>query len=157
MHPAEEIRYSILALQREGNRQLAEALKAINLTPSQAEVLQVVAEFQPLTLTDLGARLVCETGTPSRLVNSMVKNGYLIRKENPNDGRAMLLELSEQAEAMLPHLTQIEDSYNASVYDMLQTVEMPLESILQVLRNMLAGSASGLAIELRKQGRDQDI
>src|SRR5204862_2497912 len=74
MTPAEELRYLILALQREGNRLLAAGLRALELTPSQAETLRVLADHQPLTLTGLGELLVCETGdNPSRLVDRLVK------------------------------------------------------------------------------------
>src|SRR5687767_13058071 len=86
MHPVEELRYLILAIQREGNRILAADLKALGLTPSQAEVLRVLREFQPLTLTGLGELLVCETGTsPSRLVDRLVAQGLVQRQADTGD------------------------------------------------------------------------
>ncbi|GHO54498.1 hypothetical protein KSB_29730 [Ktedonobacter robiniae] len=42
MQPAEELRYLILAAQREGERILTEVLRPLDLTPSQAEVLHVL-------------------------------------------------------------------------------------------------------------------
>ena len=49
MTPVEELRYLILALQREGNRLLAAGLRGLELTPSQAETLRVLADHQPLS------------------------------------------------------------------------------------------------------------
>ena len=63
-----ELRYLVLAAQREGNRKLSRDLDAIGLTPAQAEVLLVLAEREPLTLVELGRCIVCETGSPSRIV-----------------------------------------------------------------------------------------
>jgi hypothetical protein len=46
------------------------ALRPLGVTPAQAEVLQVLADRQPLTLTGFGELLVCESGTnPSRLID----------------------------------------------------------------------------------------
>ena len=50
MQPVEELRYLMLAVQREGNRTLTEALRPLDLTPSQAEVFLSV----PLSLGPTG-------------------------------------------------------------------------------------------------------
>ena len=68
MTPIEQLRYLLLAAQREGNRFLADALEPLGLTPSQAEALRVLQDWQPLALVELGGLLVCEQGSPSRLV-----------------------------------------------------------------------------------------
>lgn len=44
MRIAEELRYLILAIQREGNRLLAAELRPLGVTPSQAEVLRVLSD-----------------------------------------------------------------------------------------------------------------
>ena len=81
VHPAEELRYLILAAQREGNRAFARRLRPLGLTPSQAEVLRLLDERQPLSLTGLGELLVCESGTnPSRLVDRLVTTGLVRRR-----------------------------------------------------------------------------
>ena len=49
MNEAEELRYLVLAAQREGNRMLAKGLHPLGLTPSQAEVLRVLQDHQPLS------------------------------------------------------------------------------------------------------------
>ena len=69
MRAVEELRYLILAAQREGNRLLAQGLRALGLTPSQAEVLRILSDHQPLTLSALGGLLVCDSGqSPSCLL-----------------------------------------------------------------------------------------
>jgi len=65
-----QLRYLVLATQREGNRQLAQALRPLGLTPAQAEVVSVLAVHEPLTLTALGRYIVCETGSTSAAEDS---------------------------------------------------------------------------------------
>ncbi|MCZ0975304.1 MarR family transcriptional regulator [Streptomyces albulus] len=87
MDAVEEVRYLVLAAQREGNRMLAAALRPLGVTPAQGEVLRLLAERQPLTLSGLGALLVCESGgNPSRLVDRLVAAGLVRREEAPRTG-----------------------------------------------------------------------
>lgn len=151
MTPGEELRYLVLALQREGNRQLTGMLKPMGLTPAQAEVLQVLDQFGQLTLSELGERLVCETGSPSRLVNHMVKRGYILKTPDPLDGRAVNLSLSENGQAFMPGLNAMEDSYNQAVGEMAKTLPISLETALELFRGLVAGTPAGNAVILRKE------
>lgn len=45
MEPIEELRYLVLAAQREGNRLLADGLQPLGLTPSQAEALRLLEDW----------------------------------------------------------------------------------------------------------------
>ena len=73
MRQAELVRYLVLAAQREGSRRLTRDLRQIRLTPSQSEVLRILGDHGPLSLTGLGELLVCESGrNPSRLVDRLV-------------------------------------------------------------------------------------
>ncbi|TML06285.1 MAG: winged helix DNA-binding protein, partial [Actinobacteria bacterium] len=100
MEPVEELRYLILGAQREGARALADLLRPAGLTAAQGEVIAVLQEAKrPLTLREIGERLVCEAGSPSRLVASLVDAGLLQRGERPDDRRAVELSLTAQGAA----------------------------------------------------------
>ncbi len=156
MNPAEELRYLVLALQREGNRQLTEALRPIGLTPAQAEVMQVLDQFGELSLSELGERLVCETGSPSRLVKSMVNQNLIIRKTDPEDGRALRLSLAEKGQRLIIPVNRIEEMYNQSVAQLTQNLPIPIETALDVLRELVSGTPAGGAVMLRKQAYDKE-
>jgi len=47
------------------------------------------------TSTSLGPRLGMESTSLSRLLNNMEKKNLIIRKQNPNDGRSILIFLTE--------------------------------------------------------------
>lgn len=149
MRPAEELRYLILAAQREGNRQLAHALRPLGVTPSQAEVLRLLAEHAPLSLMQLGELLVCEAGTnPSRLVSSMVQAGMVHRVTAPEDRRAIKLTLTDRGQETAAQVEQVE----AALYAMLDasTAGFDRDSLIRWLGGLVANQPSGEAIERRK-------
>src|SRR4051812_12795817 len=80
-----------LAATSDGNRTLASLLRPVGVTPAQAEVLRVLEGPEPLTLSGIGERLVCEPGSPSRLVSSLVEAGLVVRRAHPSDARATTL------------------------------------------------------------------
>ena len=91
---AEKFRYLILAVQRQGNKILKGYFKNIGVTPSQAEVISILKNEQFITLKKLGLLLICEEGSPSRLVERMVKEGLIERVRDKSDSRFVRLALT---------------------------------------------------------------
>lgn len=154
MDKSEELRYLILAVQREGNRLLTDALAPLDLTPSQAEVLQVLEQFEPLTLIELGERLVCETGSPSRLVNSMVEKGLLQKTTSAQDKRAAQLTLTPQARKLMPELNAVEQQFSDQPRQFLD--DATIEQAVKLLWRFAENSDGGRALLRRKQGQEKD-
>src|SRR5260370_36615639 len=115
MNRADELRYLILAAQREGSRLYAERVRPLGLTPSQAEALSVLHEAQPLSLIEVGERLVCETGSPSRLVNGLVQAGLGERGISSTDQRKGSLSLTSLREEVYTQGIGIEPQFNTLV------------------------------------------
>src|SRR5260370_6361637 len=108
MNRADELRYLILAAQREGSRLYAERVRPLGLTPSQAEALSVLHEAQPLSLIEVGERLACETGSTSRLVNGLVQAGLVERVVSSADQRQISLSLTSRREAVNPQIIEVD-------------------------------------------------
>jgi DNA-binding MarR family transcriptional regulator len=90
MDETEELRYLILGAQREGARVLTALLRDVGLTAAQTEVLAVIRDAgRPLTVREIGERLVCESGSPSRLVASVVAAGSRPAPRRSAGGRAV--------------------------------------------------------------------
>lgn len=66
-----------------------------DVTVSQCYALEAVAESGALTVNELASRLVLDKSTASRLAAGLVESGYLERTRHPEDGRVVLLELTE--------------------------------------------------------------
>ena len=105
----EAIRFLILAAQREGERMLQDLTKSIGITPSQAEVIHILERHEPLSLKELGSLLICETGSPSRLVNTLVERGFVTRKENKQDRRYVTLHLTSLGKEKVKEMKSIEE------------------------------------------------
>ncbi|MGW5142839.1 MarR family winged helix-turn-helix transcriptional regulator [Nocardia beijingensis] len=133
MRPAEELRYLVLAVQREGNRMLAAELRPLGLTPSQAEVLRVLADHQPLTLAGLGELLVCETGgSPSRLVDRLVAMDLIERESATDDRRRITLSLTPAGEQLSARVAEVEERLYRTIDEL--TVGKPMTGALELLR-----------------------
>ncbi|MEU7833724.1 winged helix DNA-binding protein [Nonomuraea sp. NPDC049129] len=148
MRPAEELRYLILAAQREGNRLLGQALKPLGVTPSQAEVLRILADRQPLTLNGLGELLVCESGnSPSRLVDRLTTMGLIDRQVSAHDRRHIELSLTEEGRRLARQIATIEDDLYRSIDAAAEGRD--LEQITAFLRAFVADLPAGRALARR--------
>lgn len=149
MQPVEELRYLVLAAQREGNRLFTEALRPLDLTSSQAEVLRVLQEHQPLSLIALGDLLVCENGSPSRLVNGLVEANLVKRLPSATNGRMVTLTLTETGEEMATRVRAVE----AALYEFITqaTQGQSLSEGITLLGCLVEGRPGGEAIARRKR------
>jgi DNA-binding MarR family transcriptional regulator len=149
MRVAEELRYLILAIQREGNRLLAAELRPLGVTPSQAEVLRVLRDHGPLTLSALGGLLVCETGnSPSRLVDRLVAQGLVQRDTDPDDRRYLALRLTAEGKALSKRVAAVEDRLHAGIDQLV--AGQPVAETITTLRAMAGAFPAGEALARRR-------
>ncbi len=148
MKPAEELRYLILAAQREGSRTFTELLQPLGLTTSQSEVLRVLYDYEPLSLIELGALLVCETGSPSRLVNRMAAAGLIEQRQSEEDSRKVKLTLTQKGRNLVSDIILIEERVYASIDHSLEGT--PVQEFIALLRKQVDGKPSGKALARRK-------
>lgn len=143
----ERVRLLVLAAQRDGARRLSESLRAVRLSPSQAEILGVLAQEGPLSLADLGRRIVCESGSPSRAVDLLVRRGLVARVQSTQDRRFVELGLTDGGRATLPHLIGAVSTLDRLLIDRLDAEER--ETLAVLLTRLLDGTEGLAAIELR--------
>ena len=149
MRPAELLRYTVLAVQREGNRRLGAALVELGLTTAQAEVVRVLSQHRELTLAGLGELLICESGgSPSRLVDRLVIGGYVARAPGASDRRQVILSLTARGAEVSDRIATIE----RQLYDHIEAVmpESVAQTISENLRPLLAGTPADAALERRR-------
>jgi MarR family transcriptional regulator, organic hydroperoxide resistance regulator len=151
----EELRYLILGAQREGARALAELLRPAGLTPAQGEVLAVLREAErPLTVREIGDRLVCEGGSPSRLVASLVDAGLLQRGSRAGDRRAVELSFTAQGESAAREVRHAE----AALHEWLGTAigDREVLAAIRTLRKLVEDRPAGHAIARRRDAAGPD-
>lgn len=147
MESIEELRYLVLAAQREGNRMLAEGLQPARLTPSQAEALRVLEDFEPLALIELGSLLVCEQGSPSRLVAGLIEVGYVASAPAANDRRKVVLTLTPQGRAAAQQVHVAEAMLHGALSSVVS--EQQVTVLLPLFRRLVAGRPAGEALARR--------
>ncbi len=144
---ATEVRHLILAAQRHGSRMMAGHLRAANLTPAQAEVLNVLAGHAPLTLVELGRLMISETGSPSRLVDTLVTRGFVVREPGRDDKRVVLLRLTPAGQQTLADGRAETSAVDDLIAARLTPDEMA--EIARLLRKLLRDTPGGRAIDKR--------
>jgi len=148
MRQAELVRYLVLAAQREGNRRLTRELRAICLTPSQSEVMRILGDHAPLSLTGLGELLVCESGTqPSRLVDRLVAAGLVERVTAHDDRRHVTLTLTQTGRCVEAAVRDVEQRLYADIDA--ATAGLHMRPVIEALRRLSAGQLAGNAVQSR--------
>lgn len=146
----EELRYLVLAIQREGTRLLAAELRPLGITPSQAEVLRVLRDHGPLTLNALGDLLVCETGnSPSRLVDRLVAQGLVDRGIDRADRRYLALRLTPKGRALCRRVVTAENRLHRTITDLV--AGRSLDETISTLRAVAGAFPAGAALARRRQ------
>lgn len=148
MDSIEEFRYLVLAAQREGSRALTTALKPHDLTPSQAEAIAVLRDATgPLTVREIGQRLVCEGGSPSRLMSTLTQKGLVESTVGSTDRRTTLLSLTAAGVDAARTVSQIEQNLYAALGLVLG--EDQVVAALPALRALVAQLPAGQALQRR--------
>ena len=150
MTPAEQLRFWILAAQRDGHRILSEALAPVGITPAQAEVLAIVDECGAPSLQEVGDRLVCETGRPSRLVDATVRAGWLHRAPDGTDRRRITLTLTPEGRRALRRARRIEQELHDHIAAVLSPGE--IDALTTALRRLTAELPAGRSLLTRTGG-----
>jgi MarR family transcriptional regulator, organic hydroperoxide resistance regulator len=146
--PLLEVAMAVKAAQRELERRTNDAMRPLGLTGAQADALWVIGQTQPISLKDLGDLLIAEAGHPSRLVDRLVENGWVERREAADDRRRVVLSLTPQGR----RLEKRAAAARQGVMDLAHTLigDRDLEPILSLLRDLLQFSAFADLIERRR-------
>jgi DNA-binding MarR family transcriptional regulator len=147
MDPGEELRYLVLGAQREGSRMFADLLRPLGLTPSQAEVLRVLQHASRMSLVDVGSRLVCESGSPSRLVDGMVSSGLIDRMPATDDRRRIDLSLTDEGRRRARAVRNAEQKLHRLIEALVPADDLAAAS--RVLWLFVDGRPAGDALRLR--------
>ncbi len=75
--------------------------KQIAITPSQACVLRFVAENASVNVKTIAQALHISSSATTQLIDGLVDKGYLVRKNNAEDRRAIAVSLSQKAQKLL--------------------------------------------------------
>lgn len=83
------------------NNRLNRHLSDVNLTVSQFGTLEVLFHLGPLNQRAIGEKLLKSGGNITMVIDNLEKQGYVVRKKDPDDRRAVLIHLTPKGEGFI--------------------------------------------------------
>ena len=76
-----------------------------DVSVTQCYALETLVEHGPMRLSALAERLFLDKSTTSRVVNTLVRKGYVEQRADATDGRAMLISPTRQGQRLCARIT----------------------------------------------------
>jgi MarR family transcriptional regulator, organic hydroperoxide resistance regulator len=108
-------------------------IKPFGFTTSQCYVLVELKKFNNLTMNELSERMNLNTSTMTRIINNLVRDGYIQRLRDEGDRRIVIVKLTEEGiiaaqsleESIMDYYRKIVSNLpNGQVEDVLKSVEL---------------------------------
>lgn len=99
------------------NMRLNKHLSDVNLTVSQFGTLEVLHHLGPLNQRSIGEKLLKSGGNITMVIDNLEKQGYVVRKKDPSDRRAVLIHLTQEGDKFIhqffpKHLDRIKEEFS---------------------------------------------
>lgn len=150
MNAIEELRYLIKAVDKEGEQEYFNLLKPYDITPSQNEILKILASHNGISISQIGELLICGSDNPSRLVNRLMIKGLAEKQKNPVDTRITNIYITAEGKALLEKTLLIEEEFNKQIEKKLDSSQQIYE-LIEILTNQVQNTRSLKQIELKKK------
>jgi MarR family 2-MHQ and catechol resistance regulon transcriptional repressor len=76
-----------------------------DVSVTQCYALETLVEHGPMRLSALAERLFLDKSTTSRVVNTLVRKGYVEQRADATDGRAMLINATRQGQQLCKRIS----------------------------------------------------
>lgn len=99
------------------NNRLNKHLAEVDLTVSQFGTLEALYHLGPLNQRAIAEKLLKSGGNITMVIDNLEKSGYVIRKKDPQDRRAVLIHLTEKGDEFIndffpKHLEKIKKEFS---------------------------------------------
>jgi DNA-binding MarR family transcriptional regulator len=117
-------------------RRHTENLQPYDLTPQQFNILRILRGCYPApaTINTLIERMIDKSSNVSRLVDRLVKKGFVQRTENKSDKRSVNVLISEKGLAVLKQIDVDNDILESWLHTITKSEATELNRILDKLR-----------------------
>ena len=116
-----------------------EAICCYDVSLVQSQALERISRRGPMTMNEFAAALFLEKSSASRLVDGLVKKGYLLRRSDEADGRVVRIELSKPGRVLAQRL---EDDLVSARAELLAELTDPERDAVVTAMKTLARSAA---------------
>lgn len=99
------------------NNRLNKHLAEVDLTVSQFGTLEALYHLGPLNQRAIAEKLLKSGGNITMVIDNLEKSGYVTRKKDPHDRRAVLIHLTEKGDEFInnffpKHLDKIKQEFS---------------------------------------------
>ena len=134
--PGFELWSLVRSIYRTALKRLNARLAKEKISFSQYSVLLALARNGPMQMSILGEHMLVAPANVTGLVDRMEKKGWVVRKRNPNDRRAIVIETTPLGEETFRKISGRFRAYVRSIGQDL--TEQELESTLRAMKTMMA-------------------
>jgi DNA-binding MarR family transcriptional regulator len=132
--------YLINRLARIFARALAERIKPLGLVPGQFPVLLALWSEDGLTQHELVSRLDVEQATMANTLARMERDGLIVRRPHPQDGRAQSVRLTPRARGLEGPATAAATAVNREL--LASVARDQREDFVTTMQRIVAGAGS---------------
>lgn len=92
-------------------------IKVHGFTTSQCYTLLEIARAGTVTMNDLSERMNLSSSTMTRILDNLVRDGYILRQRSDSDRRVVIVALTAQGEASAAKLNDSVNAYYRKVIE----------------------------------------
>jgi MarR family transcriptional regulator for hemolysin len=108
--------YRIILIARRYRAMLDERLRPMGYGTARMEALSMIARApEPSAQVAIARRIGIEGPTLTRMLDALEADGLVLRRQDPNDRRTKLIELTEAGRQALAEITEVAHAFRASV------------------------------------------
>ncbi|MBC3787046.1 MarR family winged helix-turn-helix transcriptional regulator [Spirosoma utsteinense] len=112
---ANQVCFPLYALSRQVTALYRPLLEKLDLTYPQYLVLLLLWETDRVSVSDIGDRLLLDSGTLTPLLKRMEQKGLISRTRNPADERQVTIQLTESGRALQEQALNVPTDLQASL------------------------------------------
>lgn len=120
----EEIMASFHAMRNKMHVTMAQSEPKDAITHSQLFVLAIIEKCHDIGIKEISKKLSISSSAATQLVDGLVENGYVVRKADAADRRALQLELSVKGRSHIAELKNKRLETIATLFDALNDREL---------------------------------
>jgi DNA-binding MarR family transcriptional regulator len=130
---------SVMRVQQIMLRDVEAVLRPLGLTFARYEVLMLLSFSRAgsLPVGKMGERLQVHPASVTNAVDRLERDGYVVRRRNPVDGRGVLASVTDDGRALAERATE---ALNADVFSQVPLSDADLRVLYRVLRRLRRAS-----------------
>lgn len=134
--------YRMHVLNKLSDRGISERYQTkLEITLPEARVIASVGSFGPFSIMDLAKHANLDKSQASRAAEALIKRGLIARAPSSEDGRVVLISLTQEGRALFRKVMPIARKWNADLFDCLDAAER--EALGRALDKVIAHALAG--------------